>query len=356
MAERSFDPRDRRVTAAASANGRQRVYAVGQVGYDFGTEANRRSFETIGVARPYDPNEMLGFLRQIYPPLAHRIEPWFNEFCPDHLRVRVSVHPQFGVILERRSVVRPQEEWQGEQPIRVIKRGDSPPVDDEPNLKAAEAIPPFGQTRDLGAQRPVGSAPPYGLFSGVHVDQPAQPSEEAFYYSKGRRHLLSGLMHNATYAERLIWTLVQNERPLYAICPSGPFAMDGYHVLIQFLLEQQFLGTPWVSLPGHLDGTITLQGGHEVPVLVPEISGMYNWNVVALNASVTMNEVRRASQDLPAPISQPLNNPGLAACDRAYNFAATTAFQLGEITQISASGQHLESLELTQQDGSGDEF
>jgi hypothetical protein len=177
-------------------------------------------------------------------------------------------------------------------------------------------------------------------------------------------------------AQAVIWVLRQDESPVYAIRPSGPFAEDGYLELIHFLMEQEgyeddaaeyqekdappvtyypsldthdraepnrttdAAGRPVriierVAIPGTLDGTAKLYNGSVVPVICPDMRGTRSWSMERLlamhvNVSAEKEEQRRERQNLERVAQrffEEARNSGLSPEERAVNFAATRTFR-----------------------------
>ena len=78
-------------------------------------------------------------------------------------------------------------------------------------------------------------------------------------------------------ASSVIWTLNLDATPIYAIQPVGAFAASGYERLREALNAQLNEGVELISVPGVIGGSVRLQSGQVVPVIVPAIRGMYSW-------------------------------------------------------------------------------
>ena len=184
-------------------------------------------------------------------------------------------------------------------------------------------------------------------------------------------------------AQAVIWVLRQDESPVYAIRPSGPYAEDAYLELICFLMEQHGYqsedtalhqeknkapaiyypsldtldgtepnrttdsrGRPVrlverVAIPGTLDGMVTLFNGSVVPVICPDMRGTRSWTmeklveqyVKPLSESSTKEEreAQRAEtrnlERLAQRFFEEARNPGRSPEERALNFAATQTFR-----------------------------
>lgn len=160
--------------------------------------------------------------------------------------------------------------------------------------------------------------------------------------------LLNYLDRDPEAAAALVWTLVIDATPVYAIRPAGPYAAGGYAALKQFLKDQLTEGAERISLPGVLNGHAGLLAGRSVPVIEPAIPGMYNWTTGALADAVAdsldadsvaphlSQEAKTGLGDFLERIYYEQQNLGLASPDRALNYAATNAFQAGLIAADSA--------------------
>lgn len=143
---------------------------------------------------------------------------------------------------------------------------------------------------------------------------------------------------NTYLAESIIWTLSIDEVPVYAIRPGGAFAAEGYKQLLSLLDDQLNEGAERVSLPGVLDGHVALPSGLILPVVVPELRGMYSWTTAALAktmlAGVADENVAGLEDAIVTFLERvyfEIRNLGQAPQDRALNFAATQAYQVERV-------------------------
>jgi cyanobactin maturation PatA/PatG family protease len=97
-----------------------------------------------------------------------------------------------------------------------------------------------------------------------------------------------------------------------------------------------------VSIPGIIFGTARLRSGNVVPVVVPELRGMYSWTTDALvkaAAGETSPEenakVQSGARNFLERIYFELRNPGLTPQERAINFAATNAFAVARVYETA---------------------
>lgn len=173
-------------------------------------------------------------------------------------------------------------------------------------------------------------------------------------------------------AKSVIWVLRQDDSPVYAIRPRGPYAEDAYLELLHFWMEQEGYpddvvhardgarrysyypaldtvdgtephrrrdreGDPLriierVAIPGTLDGTVRLYNGSVVPVIVPEMRGTRSWSMdrlIELHVSKdnTYEGERRNLERLAQRFFEEARNPGRTPEQRALNFAATQTFR-----------------------------
>ena len=169
------------------------------------------------------------------------------------------------------------------------------------------------------------------------------------------RQLLAYLENNPWDAASVIWTLRLDQTPIYAVQPRGSFGSDGYQRLRRFLGEQVTDGVERISVPGVIGGRTTLFTGETVPVIWPEIRGMYSWTTNALLKAVTSvsppadNVGEKEKKDY-VEKTQPtrnflervyfeLRNLGTTPEHRALNFAATNAFSIHKIFEAALKDQ-----------------
>jgi len=173
------------------------------------------------------------------------------------------------------------------------------------------------------------------------------------------QQLMAHLNENPYEATAVIWTLTQDATPIYAIRPAGPFAAETYRRLQEYMNAQYSEGAERVSVPGVVSGTETLMSGQTVPVIYPELRGMYNWTTKSLLAAVlgkppTAKEERSAYERKEAGVRNffervydEMRNLGLAPQDRALNYAATNAYQVQQIYQTAIEEQmQLDTIEV----------
>jgi cyanobactin maturation PatA/PatG family protease len=165
--------------------------------------------------------------------------------------------------------------------------------------------------------------------------------------------LLAFLDTNPYDAPSVVWTLNLDATPIYAIQPAGAYAAQGYERLREFLRGQIVDGVELVSVPGVVDGSVRLQSGQILPVVVPALRGMFSWASQPLVTSVlgarpgdSEEQARFDAQatgltDFLNRIYYDLRNLGLTAEDRALNYSATNAFQIADVIR-SATREELD--------------
>lgn len=171
--------------------------------------------------------------------------------------------------------------------------------------------------------------------------------------------MLEYLSENPAHATALTWTLVQEATPIYAIVPAGPFASDVYATLREFLAGQIRDGVERVSIPGATGGSATLLNGQKVPLILPELRGMYSWSTGELVKAVAGDPPKDAAgkKEHAAKVADIANfleriyyeirNLGITPQDRAVNYAATNAFQIENvITAALSEGLKLDGIDV----------
>ena len=166
------------------------------------------------------------------------------------------------------------------------------------------------------------------------------------------RQMVKYLERNPSEAKSLIWTLNLELTPAYAIEPYGPFAANVYSEFQKILAgevekEDSENYIERFSIPAGLNGrTVKLFSGQVVPVIEPENErGIFSWNVDALCSTVRdmlteeteafsedeEKELRDFMRNFLNRVYYDLLNLGQTSQDRALNFAATQAFQIGQV-------------------------
>jgi hypothetical protein len=135
-------------------------------------------------------------------------------------------------------------------------------------------------------------------------------------------------------SQDLIWTLNQDQGPIYALAPHGPYGEGLYELLRTLLAAQQLRRIERISVPGRLDGrTSRLQSGQNLPVLDLEAPrGIYGWTTESLVADALGAghdpAVHTALRDFLDTVYYELASRGTSSRNRALNYAATNPLQV----------------------------
>jgi cyanobactin maturation PatA/PatG family protease len=156
---------------------------------------------------------------------------------------------------------------------------------------------------------------------------------------------------------KLIWTLNLDLTPIYAVEAEPAYPEEVYGVLRQALRNgalptdnEDYVAR--ASIPGVLTNrTVQLFSGQIVPVVVAQARGLYVWKETALinevidalrptHPNMDENYVRQLTRIFLDKVYYECRNLGASSPDRALNFAATNAYQIGSaIARGITSGQ-----------------
>jgi len=161
--------------------------------------------------------------------------------------------------------------------------------------------------------------------------------------------LIEFLRQNPQYATGMTFILMQEQIPLYAIQPAGPFALQIYNAMFDALessLDEERNREQRVSIPGFIGGSTRLLNGMTVPVVYPDLRGMYKWQSRELIAAAKAAVGSAVAADdhifnFLNRVYYELRNFGVAPQERALNFAATNAFQ-AQVAFAESAGRKLE--------------
>jgi len=157
--------------------------------------------------------------------------------------------------------------------------------------------------------------------------------------------LLAYLDKNPWDATAIIWTLSLDATPIYAIRTGGAFASEIYQRLREFLRDQIEGALERISIAGHIAGQARLFTGQVVPVIWPDLRCMYSWKTADLllaicgkppadAAGAQKREAYVARCDGVANflerVYHELRNLGVTSQERAINFSATNALNVGK--------------------------
>lgn len=151
------------------------------------------------------------------------------------------------------------------------------------------------------------------------------------------QQFLNHLNDHPYEAAGVIWTLVANGTPIYAVRPVGSFSGVSYKQLQAFLAGQIKGEIRNVSIPGIAEEDLMLMSGAPLPVLIPDVRGLAGWSK---NGSV--------NQNLLSHLLFELAGGGRTPDERAAGYAATFAYQNENMFEsVSAEGLGLQKIEVS---------
>lgn len=176
--------------------------------------------------------------------------------------------------------------------------------------------------------------------------------------------LVEFLAQNPTARQRLVWILLADGAPLYALKPTGPNVEEIYDTLLHLLAGQSLEPendsfVERISIPGRRSDTrVALLSGERLPQLdLSDLRGIYGWHINAMvDDAVDQIFPREDPQRAPFHgmllsflnrVYFDLQNLGQTSRDRAMNFAATNCFQAAAVFAQALSEQRvLDRLEV----------
>jgi cyanobactin maturation PatA/PatG family protease len=168
--------------------------------------------------------------------------------------------------------------------------------------------------------------------------------------------LFAFLRANPQFMSGITFILMQDQIPLYAIQPIGTFALPIYTSMLDALdssitergTEQR------ISLPGFVGGSARLMNGMNVPIVFPDLRGMYMWRSADL-----VEATESMASSIPSPpadeavieflnrVYYELRNLGISPQERAMNYAATNAYQARQaFADAAARNYALDSIQV----------
>jgi cyanobactin maturation PatA/PatG family protease len=146
--------------------------------------------------------------------------------------------------------------------------------------------------------------------------------------------LFGFLSENLAFASGITFILMQDQIPVYAVQPAGPFALDIYRDMLDAMRTSldPTGDLQRVAIPGLVSGTTRLMNGMTLPVVYPDARGMVKWRAsdlaAAAKAAVGDEAIEDASiSNFLVRVYDELRNFGINAEERAMNYAATNAYQ-----------------------------
>ncbi len=167
--------------------------------------------------------------------------------------------------------------------------------------------------------------------------------------------VLQFLDEHPEFSSAITWVLQQEETPIYAVAPGGPFADLTYERLRSVLRSQASEGVEMVSIPGYTGGRTTLLNGQVVPLILPELRGIYSWSKAALLKALGGETADASAQEETSAsvgnfldrVYYEIRNFGVASQERALNYSATNAFQVERVFENAIkSSLKLESIRV----------
>ncbi|WP_307785920.1 PatA/PatG family cyanobactin maturation protease [Okeania sp. KiyG1] len=202
-----------------------------------------------------------------------------------------------------------------------------------PNNQAVSSITPSGANGDCGC----GGGGPMQIVYAIgqlNTDFGTEARRDSFTQTMPPDMTLVQYLGDRPYeAQSLIFTLNLDATPIYAIMPTGAYANIAYERLVSYLGDESI---ERISVPGYIGGSIRLMSGQVVPVIIPEVRGMYSWSTNALvesvmpqieAANITQATLQSRIEDYLTRIYYDYRNLGITPEERALNFSATNAFQ-----------------------------
>ena len=171
--------------------------------------------------------------------------------------------------------------------------------------------------------------------------------------------LMDALNRELDLATGLTFVLLQDQIPVYAIQPAGPFAQEIYKELLGglgMLLTLEDATTREnvrFAIPGYASGVTRLMNGMILPVIYPDKRGMVQLDPdnLAKSAEAAIKaepEAPDAKRDIKQDILSflvrvwdEMRNLGMSPGERAINYAATNGFQAATVF-ADAVGKRLE--------------
>lgn len=170
-----------------------------------------------------------------------------------------------------------------------------------------------------------------------------------------REGLMAHLAQNPLDAEWLTWIVKVDGVAICALDPAPAYGRVVYAWLRDVFAHPGHEHAPedtdsahdvemLVSVPGRIIGRVGLASGQVVPLVNPEVGGLFAWEQGAIERTILQGtkvdkEVhRRILQHVDMfqrNAARELRNVGRAARERALNFAVTTAFQYTEDLAMS---------------------
>ena len=171
--------------------------------------------------------------------------------------------------------------------------------------------------------------------------------------------LVKHLQENPFEIEGIIWTLKMDGTPIYALQPATAHAHLTNTRILALFVRQINDDSHLASVPGTLTGQIRLRSGQTVLTVDPGRAPILSWTVNSLVETVLGKppkgkaeqakymRQREGISNFLQRVYYEVRNLGQSPQERAMNFAATTAYKLGDIFADSVrSGLELDRIEV----------
>jgi cyanobactin maturation PatA/PatG family protease len=194
---------------------------------------------------------------------------------------------------------------------------------------------------------------------GANLNPTVPRDLEAFF--QGNAGATPPLEGHPEAADAVIWTLSFDATPIYAIQPRGPYAAET-HLRLRSILQDEYPANPptkgqgvvRVAVPGYISGSVKLFSGQTVPVIHPDLRGMFDWTTQALVAAVKdqLTGIQNVNPDdeinnFLQRIYYEFRNLGVTSRDRALNYTGTVAVVFGNAIQAElGQGYHLDTIDV----------
>lgn len=218
---------------------------------------------------------------------------------------------------------------------------------------ARKQVRPAGCGCGTSAKQP---KPLVYVVGSIGFDFGTEARRDALYAANGGTPILTGMQlanfleppppatppyPNAPEAASIIWTLSDDQYPLYAIRPLHPYGALAYHTLTGFLRN----GVDRISVPGWMNGQVRLLNGWVVPVIEPDVQGLRAWSTANVVQQIASGGgTITVSNPIAVAIPSVTNLTALGTADWAYwgNSAGGSfdhsASSDGEIVNLTAAG------------------
>jgi len=155
--------------------------------------------------------------------------------------------------------------------------------------------------------------------------------------------LVKHLQDHPFEIDGIIWTLEMDGTPIYALRPANAYAHLTGGRLLSLFARQTNDESHLASIPGTMTGQARLRSGQVVPAVDPGRAPILSWTVNTLveevlgqppKAAAKQAEYMQQSEGIRnflQRVTYEVRNLGQSPQERAMNFAATTAYKLGDV-------------------------